>query len=120
MEAEAQERKSLSQRLGGISNEAVMGKGCRFWEAVVFVGEASVDAEKSVHGRPCMQLRKLDIILQVTSTPLSDLEQNYEVQWCLPCSEGDEQGCTPNPDESSLNTDPEEHWTPQGTIFMSP
>lgn len=38
---------------------------------------------------------------------------------CL-ATEGDEQGCTPNPDESSLNTDPEEHWTPQGTIFMSP
>lgn len=38
---------------------------------------------------------------------------------CL-ATEGDEQGCTPNPDESSLNTDPEEHRTPQGTIFMSP
>lgn len=38
---------------------------------------------------------------------------------CL-ATEGDEQMGTPNPDESSLNPDPEEHWAPQDTISMSP
>ena len=38
---------------------------------------------------------------------------------CL-ATQGDQQMGTPDIDESSLNTDPEKHWTPQGRIFMSP